>query len=359
MSISVYKLPTGKWRADVAVGQVRRSKVHRLKGEAQDWARSTERALLLDAPLHDPRTAAVARPVAVTVTEAFRAYAASESPLKKTGRKEAMRIEHLLGVMPFADWPLATVTSDHLGRWQQSRRHLSAHTILRDYSLLGAIFEWCRVSRKWLVVNPVPDAWKPATPPHRERRVHRDEILALLGCLGYQLGSVPGNKSQETGLIWLIAMATGMRSGEVVNRLRGEVSLSGRFVLLPDTKNGRARRVPLDELAVQLWALALAIRPEGLRSERVWTVTDASRDALWRKARCKAGLDDVNLRFHDSRHEAASLFAKRIPNALTLCKVMGWSKTDQALTYYNPSNDELVELLDSAPQHRVLRVGPA
>ena len=69
---------------------------------------------------------AVARPVAVTVTEAFRAYAASESPLKKTGRKEAVRIEHLLGVMPFADWPVATVTSDHLGRWQQSRRHRPA-----------------------------------------------------------------------------------------------------------------------------------------------------------------------------------------------------------------------------------------
>ena len=60
----------------------------------------------------------------------------------------------------------------------------------------------------------------------------------------------------------------------------------------------------------------------------------------------KAGLEHADLTFHDSRHEAASLMAKRIKNALTLCKIFGWKDPKQALTYYNPTNDEILDELN-------------
>ncbi|MEM9993174.1 MAG: site-specific integrase, partial [Acinetobacter pittii] len=62
--------------------------------------------------------------------------------------------------------------------------------------------------------------------------------------------------------------------------------------------------------------------------------------------RKQAGLEKADLTFHDSRHEAASLMAKRIKNALTLCKIFGWKDPKQALTYYNPTNDEILEELN-------------
>lgn len=149
---------------------------------------------------------------------------------------------------------------------------------------------------------------------------------------------------QEVGLIWLIAMATGMRSGEIVNRPLSDVHLSRRYIELPDTKNGTARKVPLDDFALQLWTLAMKI--DRRSSTRVFTVNDGSRDTLFRKARREAGLEHANITFHDSRHEAASLMAKRIRNALTLCKIFGWKDPKQALTYYNPTNDEILEELN-------------
>ena len=148
-------------------------------------------------------------------------------------------------------------------------------------------------------------------------------------------------------------MATGMRSGEIVNRLPKDIHLEKRYVQLDDTKNGTARKVPLDDFALQLWTLAMKIDRKG--SPKVFTISDSSRDALFRKARKQAGLENADLTFHDSRHEAASLMARRIKNALTLCKIFGWKDPKQALTYYNPTNDEILEELNmSAGLSRLL-----
>ena len=38
--------------------------------------------------------------------------------------------------------------------------------------------------------------------------------------------------------------------------------------------------------------------------------------------------------------------ARRIKNALTLCKIFGWKDPKQALIYYNPTNDEILEELN-------------
>lgn len=355
MSISIYQLPTGRWRADVAVGSVRKSKVHRLKGPAQNWARETERDLILSAGTIEM----LARQrIKVTVAELLRRYAETESPKKKTAKREKGRIEFFMRELPFAESLVERVTHVHLERWADSQMRksinpLSPSSVLRDYSILGAAFEWGK-RQGWMKHNPVRDARKPEKPEHRTRRVHAHEVELILHALKYELGDVPKNKSQEVGLIWLIALATGMRSGEIVNRLRSEVMIDQRCVLLPDSKNGSKRLIPLDGLAVKLWQLALMIRPRGRPGDLVFSVTDASRDALWRKARKVAELEDSDLRFHDSRHEAASLMAKRIPNALTLCKIFGWKDPKYALVYYNPSIEEMVQQLDAVKQHQVV-----
>ena len=40
--------------------------------------------------------------------------------------------------------------------------------------------------------------------------------------------------------------------------------------------------------------------------------------------------------------------AKRLKNALTLCKVFGWKDPKFALVYYNPTIDEIVDELDQS-----------
>lgn len=87
----------------------------------------------------------------------------------------------------------------------------------------------------------------------------------MLIALKYKPGTVPETKMQEVALIWLIALATGMRSGEIVNRLPRDIVLANRYVQLDDTKNGSSRKVPLDDFALQLWSLALKLIGRGVQ----------------------------------------------------------------------------------------------
>lgn len=347
MSSSVYTLKNGKFRAEISLFGKRKTKVCTTKQEAKHWIAVTERDLLLN---NNTQQALKQQPI-ITLEEALGRYSREVSIFKKTAKKEIQRLRYYQNHLPNVDWPLIKYRAEFIKDWEfsvtnRSVKPLKASSILRDYSLLSAFFNWCRLDKKWIDFNPIENIRKPKKPPHRERRTEIEELQAILSALKYKPGSVPENKMQEVGLIWLIAMATGMRSGEIVNRLPNEVFLDKRYVLIPDTKNGTARKIPLDNFALQLWTLALCI--DRKNCPKVFTVSDSSRDALFRKARKNAGLEHADLKFHDSRHEAASLMAKRIKNALTLCKVFGWKDPKYALVYYNPTNDEILEELEQS-----------
>ncbi len=342
MSLSIYKNKNGGWRGDLEAYGQRKSKVKKTKAEIQRWAQEMEREFFLNYSTD----LALNNKIVLTVDEALTRYMNEVSMFKKTAKKECQRIKYFKNNLPFVDWPLVNYKPEFLKQWEhavmnRSMRPLSASSVLRDYSTLSAFFNWCRLDKGWIDFNPVQNIRKPKKPEHRERRTEIEELQGILSALKYVPGSVPTSKMQEVGLIWLIAMATGMRSGEIVNRPVADVFLNKRYIYLPDTKNGTSRKIPLDDFALQLWSLALKI--DRKNSPKVFTVSDGSRDTLFRKARKEAGLEHANLTFHDSRHEAASLMAKRIKNALTLCKIFGWKDPKNALIYYNPTNDEILE----------------
>ncbi|WP_284086603.1 tyrosine-type recombinase/integrase [Acinetobacter pittii] len=343
---SIYQTKNGKWRVEIGFDKnTRPTKICEIEAAAKRWAKKKERDLILN----DATQKAIKNKIVITLREALGRYSEEVSRFKATGKKQIQRIRYYQDNLPNTDWPLSAYKGEFLKQWesavtQRTIKPLKASTILRDYSTLSAFFNWCRKDKGWIEINPVENIRKPQKPAHRERRTEVEELQAILTALKYKPGTVPVTKMQEVGLIWLIAMATGMRSEEIVNRLPEHVFLSKRYVQLDKTKNGMARKVPLDDFALQLWSLALKLNRKG--SPKVFTVSDSSRDALFRKGRKKAGLENADLTFHDSRHEVASLMAKRIKNALALCKVFGWKDPKQALTYYNPTNDEILEELN-------------
>ena len=347
MSLSIYKKENGTWRGDLSAYGQRKSKVKKTKAEVIRWAQEQEREFFLNYSTDQALNAKII----LTVDEALTRYMNEVSIHKKTAKKECERIKYYKNNLPCVDWPLTAYKAEFLKQWEHSVMHrsirpLTAYSVLRDYSTLSAFFNWCRLDKGWIDFNPVENIRKPKKPEHRERRIELDELQAILTALKYVPGSVPDSKMQEVGLIWLIAMSTGMRSGEIVNRKVHDIFIQKRFVRLDDTKNGTSRNVPLDDFALQLWTLALKI--DRKNTDKVFTVSGGSRDTLFRKAKKMAGLEHADLTFHDSRHEAASLMAKRIKNALTLCKIFGWKDPKQALTYYNPTNDEILEELNGS-----------
>lgn len=68
----------------------------------------------------------------------------------------------------------------------------------------------------------------------------------------------------------------------------------------------------------------------------------ASLDALYRKARQKAAIDDLH--FHDLRHEAITNLSKRL-HVLAMARAVGHRDLRMLQIYYNESASDLAEKL--------------
>ena len=127
-----------------------------------------------------------------------------------------------------------------------------------------------------------------------------------------------------------------MRAGEIIGMKWEHIDLERRVVELPMTKNGTSRQVPLSRRAVEM----LEVLPE---FDPVFGLDSRQLDVLWRKVRDRAAVG--GLTFHDSRHWAITLLAKKL-DVMDLARMVGHRNVNQLLTYYNESAENLAKRLD-------------
>jgi len=106
---------------------------------------------------------------------------------------------------------------------------------------------------------------------------------------------------------------------------------------LPMTKNGTARDVPLSSRAIEILKLLV-----GRDQERVFTVASASADALFRKGKARAMIEELH--FHDSRREAISRLSKKV-DVLTLARITGHKDIRMLMIYYQTDMSEVAQRL--------------
>jgi integrase len=285
-------------------------KKHFTKSQAWAWADRAERELLAG-------TFAAARE---TLGQALEKYAAEVSPKKRGARWEAYRLA-AIGKSPMASLPMGNITPAVLASWRDRRlREVAGSTVRREMNLIDSVLEVTRKEWKWIQVNPLRDVAKPPNPRSRRRRVPDTETKALCA----QLERGPAGREVAAG--FRLGIETGMRAGELWSLEREQIDLGRAVARLEVTKNGDARDVPLSPAAV-------AIMRDLLADERqmLFTVTNASRDALFRKARDTVGIKDLH--FHDSRAEAVWRLSK-IFNALELGRIIGHRDPKSLYFYY-------------------------
>jgi integrase len=186
-------------------------------------------------------------------------------------------------------------------------------TYIKDHNLLHALFEVIR--KDWAITlpkgNPVKGVRIPkhTSPTSRNRRLKAGEEDRLLTELR--------KSSYQTAIIVKLALATGMRRGEIMNIRFGDVS--GRAVnstlTIPVTKTGHPRVIPLiseahDALGAQVHLLMEQYGMMNTPSQKEFDAIhmfDVSPDYVT-KAFAKAcktiGIE--GLTYHDLRHEALS-----------------------------------------------------
>jgi len=202
--------------------------------------------------------------------------------------------------------------------------------------LLVDVFTIARREWGWIKASPMPDVKRPPNPPARRRRITDEEVEAMTVALGLGGGLHHITATARVGLAFLFALETAMRSGEVLGLHWPDVHEARRFVVLPRTKNGDRREVPLSARAIEL----LAALPRengpcfGLRGDQ--------RDALFRKARTAAGLSGFT--FHDTRATAIWRLSKKL-DVLQLARMIGHRDINSLRAYYAESAEEMAALL--------------
>lgn len=314
------------WRAELYVKGQRDSKVFDTKAEASAWALQREGEL------------SGKRLPAKTFGDALDQYGKDVAPTHRGYAWEMLRV-NAMAKLPMAKKLLVDITAGDITEWKTARlAKVSPATVLREMKLMRSVFEAARKDFHWLRTNPMAEVSKPIEPPSRKRRVTDDEIDRLRLAFGLGTHLSAETDTQQVGMAFLLGLETAMRAGEMLGLRWRDVHLVDQYVELPRTKNGDERTVPLSTYAVQI----LKTFPEGEPDAHVFRVQERSRDALFRKIRAKAAVEDLH--FHDCRAEAIWRLSKKL-DVLQLARVIGHRDLKSLMIYYNESASDLAKRL--------------
>ncbi|MDE4918138.1 integrase [Cupriavidus metallidurans] len=323
------------WRVQLDVKGQRESRSFPNKALAQEWADRRQAELRSIQSGQGSKT--------FTVGHVLDDYQRKISPTKRGERWEKLRLE-LIGKIKvegrqLRDIRLAELRSTHIAAWRDARlRDVSGSSVSREMTLLSHALDVARREWAWLVHDPMKDVRRPPENPPRDRLIAETEIEKIITALGYQEGVPVALPSQRVAVAFLLAIETAMRSGEMLGLTSRSVDFERRVAHLPMTKNGGARNVPLSTRAVTL----LKMLPEVDGGDPLFNLSAASRDALFRKAKEKAGI--AGLTFHDTRHEAITRLAKKL-QPLDLARMTGHTNLQELMTYYNESAASIAQRL--------------
>ena len=322
------------WRVEIYVNGQRKSATRDTKAQAKEWAAQEELKLKSkksDLPEH-------------TLREALERYCKEETPKKRGEHFENLRINAFIRDASFIDWPMQDVTTPVWAKWRDQRlTQVSAGTVSREMTIFKAMYSVARLEWHWVDESPLNDVKRPASPPPRDRLISQNEISAMCASLGYMESSKIESLSQQIAVAMLFALETAMRVGEIIGLSWDKVSFEGRFVVIPKSKNGDTRQVPLSTRAVDL-----LMKLEGIDEVRCFTVDAASLDVLFRKnrKRVEKTLPEIKtLHFHDTRHQAITTLAKKL-SVIQLARMVGHRDLKSLMIYYNETATELASLLN-------------
>ena len=289
----------GKWQAQVRIqGHAPTTKTFTSRRDAERWARHTEAELEASVFRVDHRV--LERTV---VRDLFDRYRREVTVTKRGAASEERRLDGFMREA-WAALPLAKLTPQVFSRYRDTRlKTVSPGTVIRDLGLLRAIFEVARLEWDYpLPENPVAKVRKPKAPDARERRLQEGELGLLL-----RASETVRNGWLRTGI--LLAVETGMRRGEMLSIVWDDICFKTATLLIRETKNGHARRIPLTENAIGL--LKAMSGDVADRRGLIFPVSGNAFRLCWERCKRKAAEDRssiADLRFHDLRHEAISRF---------------------------------------------------
>lgn len=284
------------------------SKSFKSRSEAVAWARKIE--VDIDSGVY------VQQPIVntkVLLKDLLERYKLEVTCHKKHSSVESYRINSWLK-HSLANLPINSIKSTHIAKWRDERMKLgrSPNTLRLELAVLSNLFTVA--ANEWgyeELSNPTTKVKLPRLPSGRIRRLSGNEFDLI----------IQNSSSPLLRPIAILAVETGMRRSEIASIEWKHINLLKRTLLIPITKNGEAREVPLSPVALDLLR---SLKNEG--ESKVFGITAHAISIAFGRACKRAKLS--NLHFHDLRHEAISRLFERglsLPEVATISGHKTWT----------------------------------
>lgn len=323
-------------------GRQRQHKIGRYEDISFDQARKMAKRLRAEVVMGGNPAAKKAEKKAVPT---YAELAADHLAHARTYQKQPKNTEFVMKNHLLPRWGkmrLDEITSQDIAKWfaEKAAAGLAPATVDKLRTVFGRSFE---LARQWKVPgvpsNPVRDVPRRKYSNARDRYLSAGEVKRLFEAL---------DKSESPQLknIVSLLLLTGARKTELLTARWEQIDLERRTWLIPTTKTGKPRYVPLSQSAVEIiealprWAGCPWLLPN---PDTLKPYTDIKRS--WEKARDAAGLND--LRIHDLRHSAASFMINAGIDLYAVGRVLGHADHRSTQRYTHVANDTLMKAVEA------------
>ncbi|MCK6376213.1 MAG: site-specific integrase [Zoogloea sp.] len=274
-----------------------------------DTLASAEQARLqIDAQLSVSIVRDYAVATKTTLRDLLERYLEEIVPSHKGADVERTRIRRLLRDEAFVDKKLAALSTEDLQDFITDRlTEVAPSTVDRELDLISQTLNYA--DDVWKIAaaeSPFKGLRRPNYFNERDRRLTPGDEQRLLA-------AARGDENPYIEPAIVLALETAMRRSELLGVTARNVNFEGRYVFLPDTKNGRSRKVPLSTRALEVLRSLIALQTDGGDESQadgplLPLSPNALKKAFFERVIPKSGVDDFH--FHDLRHEAISRLAE-------------------------------------------------
>lgn len=237
---------------------------------------------------------------------------------------------------------LSEIKGQDIALWLAQKREegLAPATVEKIRVIFARSYE---LARRWKMagseINPVKDVPRIKFSNARERFLTTDEVKRLMEACE------KSDNSQLKSIIGLL-MLTGARRNELLHAKWSHIDLERKAWLIPTSKTGKHRYVPLSGAAVAI----IEQLPKYKDCDWLLPNPDTKEPFVsikhsWDTARTEAKLP--GLRLHDLRHSAASAMINSGVDLYTVGRILGHADHKSTMRYSHLANDTLLAAVEA------------
>lgn len=237
---------------------------------------------------------------------------------------------------------LTDITQQGVAQWlaDKAGEGLAPATVEKIRVILGRSFE---LAKQWGMAgsdkNPTRGVPRKPINNARERFLNAAEAKRL------QVAVAESRNTQLKFIVGLLLL-TGARVSELLQAKWEHVNLDRRMWLIPTSKTGKPRHVPLSQPAIDLIKSVPTFKdcPYLLPNPET-KLPFVTIKHSWQTARDEAKLPD--LRIHDLRHSAASFMINAGVDLFAVGRVLGHADHKSTMRYSHLANDTLLAAVEA------------